>query len=190
MIKYEASLTEVPGDDFYQTIFAGNQSLEFHFQWQSIMEEMLNEFEIALRARAQSDPWINAEGSIRREYDWLEMYCKTIPHRSPSEIQAWLIEYGYAPQSLRRLSVDLIASNIFERCKEAEGILYYLTPFYNQSRWNVAITDSQGNVVTGVVESGGWLNNQSTQWKCRFVADRSIGHDDLLNMKIQFEVAE
>lgn len=190
MIEYTTHLQDIPNDtDFSQSIMANTTQLDFHFTWATDIQEIVDVYERALEQRTKSDPlWKN--GDIERDYEWLTLYSSTIPHLTQSQVQEWLEETGYVPDSLKQLPSDLLVSEMYSRCREADGIVDYLEPLYNRLVWTVEITDSEGNVASGVVRTGGWINEQDLLWRVQFDADRDIGRDDLGLVDINIEVPE
>lgn len=190
MIEYEAQLDNIPNTtDFSQDITANTTTLTFHFHWAADVQEITDVYDAALEARAKADPLLRGM-DIQRDYEWLELYCDTIPHLDTEQIQEWLGSTGLVPSTLKDLPVDLQAAEIYSRCWEAEAIRDYLQPLYDRLVWTVEITDASNNSVSGVVRAGGWLNSQDTLWQVQFEADRDIGRDDLLLVTINIEVAE
>lgn len=190
MYLYETQLQEVPNTvEFSQQIAASTTVLNFTFTWATDIQEIIDDYDRALYARAQAEPLLRGQ-EIMRDYEWLTLYCDTIPHLSQTQVADWLASTGYIPSTLKDLPDDLIASNVYDRCREADGIRDYLEPLRDRLLWTVRIEDEEGDAVTGVVRSGGWLNEQSPNWRVKFVADRDIGRDDLLLALIDIEVAE
>ena len=192
MITYRSKLQNIPDStNFTQVLVANTTPLTFHFIWRTEIEEIYIEYAKALDARAKADPlWLN--GEIHKNYDWLNFYMN-LPHGSVQELQEYLEATPYIPDSLKNLyneSTSLFYTQMYERCQEADILDYELTPYRNQLTWNVEITDSEGNSVSGVVRSGGWLNEQDPKWRVQFLADKAIGRNDLTELTIRVEVAD
>lgn len=187
MYLYQGKLTSVPGEDFSLNITAGVFALSLHFRWDSANQEQYDIIHRALEDRRKSDPLLK-DGDIIREYDWIDWYTSL-----PTDIEAALEEGMEYPQSLKGLVEDksVMADELLLRKQEAEALRELIQPMIDQLVWNVDITDSDGNVVAGVVRPGGWLHNQDASWRLRFTSDLdSIGEDDLLKVTIEVEVAE
>lgn len=194
MTEYTGKLDNIPNDtDFSQDILANATNLTFRFFWPTDIQEIIDDYERALDTRAKADPLIK-DLDILRDYEWLDLYLNTIPHTSVSAIQEWLASAPLIPQSLQDLNTpatqDLLASAIYERCMEAEGLWYYLEPLYNSLVWHVEISDNTGDSCSAVVRRGGWINNQAGNWRVQFEADSDIGRGDLGLVTINVEVPE
>lgn len=195
MITYKALLDSIPNDsDFSQIIVADTVQLTFHFVWSTDVQELTDEFDRALESRARSDSLIKGS-ELKRDYNWIEYY-QSIPHLSTAQVRAYYAEEDrWIPQSLLKLyaedTMDIFAQEIYDRCAEAEEITDQLECLYNQLVWQVEITDTEAESVSGVVRTGGWLNTQSSKWQVQFTADKDIiSREDLNLITIKIEVAE
>lgn len=192
MTEYYAQLSNIPNTtDFSQSFLFGSVSLNIRFFWCTDIDEELSLYEAALDTRAKSDPLIK-DIDIRRNYDWLALYHTEIPHTTQQDVQDWLEETGYIPQSLLPLqgNMFLLVTEMYNRCLEADEIYARLEPYYEQQCWHVEILDDEGNTVSGVVRQGGWLNEQNSRWRLQFESDKPIKQNDLLELTINCEVAD
>ena len=188
MYTYHASLTTVNGTSFTQTFSVGSHTLSITFLWDTANEEQYTILYRALAARASSDPLIKASDSsyINRDYDWIDWMLAL-----PTDIETALNEGMEYPQSMRKVSNTIKANLLQESKEEAAALKVLIDPLITQLAWNVTVTDENGNITTGVVRPGGWLHNQDSSWRIRFVSSLTdIGKDDLLNMQLEFEVDE
>lgn len=191
MQEYYAKLESVNGTDFNQTLVFNTTQLDFRFYWLTDLQELCETYSKALQQRAMSDPWINDDAKeILRDYDWVTLYSAGIPHATQTEVEEWLETTDMRPQSLRSLTGTLLVTEIYERCKEADELIQELQVYYEQLLWHVDITDSDGNIATGVVRRGGWIENQSAKWRVQFEADSDIKYDNLIDVTINCEVPD
>ena len=192
MLRYKSRLQNIPtSSDFTQMLMANTTLLSFRFMWKTEIQEIVDEYEKALEARANADPLWDGKDIIK-EYKWIDFY-QNIPHASVSDISTWYASNSKVPDSLKSLyeqNRSLFYNQIMERCLEADSLAAILEPFYNQLVWNVEVSDTNGNSVSGTVRPGGWLNNQDFRWRVQFLSDKVLGRNDLDELAIRVEVAD
>lgn len=193
MIEYYATLPNIPNTtDFNQAFTFGSITLNIRFFWCEDVQEEYDLYAVALQNRARADPLLRGTDIIR-EYNWLTLYSDTIPHNEANEVAAWMASTSICPQSLKALYSQnpiLAAQQVYQRCLEADLLKERLRPYAERLAWNVEITDDEGDVFTGVVIPGGWINNQGTRWRIQFESDRVLGRDELNLLTINCEVAD
>lgn len=183
MSLYSAAFANITSD-FEQPIVCGNVQLVLHMRWDTANDEQYNLIHSALVDRAKADPLLK-DGEIIRDYDWLDWYTSL-----PSDIEAALDAGMEYPQSLKTAPNNIKANILLERKYEADDLQLLLIPLQEQRVWNVEITDDTGEVFTGLVRPGGWINNQGS-WSVRFLSDLAdIGYDDLSKVEIEIDVAD
>jgi hypothetical protein len=193
MIEYYATLPNIPNTtDFNQAFTFGSIALNMRFFWCEDVQAEYDLYAEALKNQAKADPLLRG-ADILREYDWLTLYSDTIPHTDANAVGDWMASTGLCPQSLKDLyaqSPALAAQQVYQRCLEADELKERLRPYRERLVWNVEITDDEGDVFTGVVIPGGWINNQGARWRIQFESDRILGRNELALLTINCEVAD
>lgn len=193
MTAYTAQLSNVPNlTEFEQSIAFGIVVLNFKFQWSEEVQEQIDAYDRALDARAKADPWLDEQGNIYRDYDWLQLYT-SIPHLTTTQVSDWLDEYARIPQSLAELkdTPDLLAAEVLQRCQEADLLVDRLELLREDLVWHVEITEGENDSVSRVVRTGGWLNSQNSRWQVQFESEKAeIAREDLLLVTINAEIDE
>lgn len=193
MTHYYVNLTDIPDNtEFTQVFVFGTIPLTFRFFWSEDIQAEYDVYDAALESQAKADPWLRGS-EIIREYDWLTLYSDTIPHTNANAVADWMASTGLCPQSLKELYAQnptLAAQQVYTRCLEADLLKERLRPYKERLVWNVEITDDEGDIFTGVVIPGGWINNQGDRWRIQFQSDHILGRDELGLLRINGEVAD
>lgn len=186
MDKYYARLNEVPSLDFTQAFSAGTHILNIRFLWDEANEEQYLIVKRALDDRALADPLVKDDGTIIKDYDWVEWYSSL-----PIDIEEALQNGMEYPQSLRYLDIHSRALALQQYKLEAEELKVLLEPYLNQLVWHCTIwEETQPTViVTADMRPEGWIHDQDFGWRVRFASDLTqVGKNDLLNVRLEFEV--
>lgn len=193
MIEYYATLSNIPNTtDFNQAFVFGSIALNIRFFWCEDVQAEYDLYDEALKNQTKADPLLRGT-DIVRDYDWLALYSDTIPHTDANAVADWMASTGLCPQSLKELyaqSSTLAAQQVYQRCLEADLLKERLRPYKERLVWNVEITDDEGDIFTGVVIPGGWINNQGSRWRIQFESDRVLGRNELALLTINCEVAD
>lgn len=193
MIEYYATLPNIPNTtNFHQAFTFGSIALSMRFFWCEDVQAEYDVYADALDNRAKADPLLRGS-EILRDYNWLGLYSDIIPHTNANDVATWMASTGLCPQSLRELygqSQTLAAQQMYQRCAEADLLKARLRPYKERLVWNVEVTDDTGDVFTGVIIPGGWINNQGSRWRIQFESDRILGRDELDLLIINCEVAD
>ena len=170
-----------------QVITAGSYKFSFVFTWDTVNQEQYDILARGLEDRAKADPLLTTDGEIIRDYDWIDWYLSL-----PVDIEQALIDGLEYPQSLKDTQLSVKANIMNERKQEAKELATVRRVYEEQLVWNVAIQElSSSDIFTGVVRPGGWINNQSEDWRVRFVtALEDVAKDQLNRVYIEFEVKE
>ena len=189
MTRYYTTINEVTDTDFVKTVQAGSKSFTLHFVWDEASEEQWDILYRGLKDRASSDPLITDElATINRDYDWID-YMLSLPANTALEeaLEAGM-EY---PQSIRNLSISGKVNQLIEWRDEAEELEKVRDAWDRCRYWHCTIITEVGEEFTCDVVPGGYMHNQSSEWKFQFMSDlERIGKDDLTKMTIYAEVEE
>lgn len=167
-------------------VSAGSRSFQLNFIWDTVNQEQYDIVDRGLKDRALADPLLDGSDIIR-DYDWIDWYLAL-----PLDIETYLRNGGAYPQSLRNTEITVRANLMNSYREEAKDLKRIRTIYEDQLVWNVVVTElTTTEMLTGVVRTGAWINNQSDVWRLRFVsALTEIGKEDLSKVFIEFEVDE
>lgn len=188
MVIYETSLASLPSNDFHQAFLAGEQQLDVRFIWNKELQEQYDLLIQGIKTSRDADPLLKGM-QIIRDYEYFSYYA-SLP-ATAEELTEALEEGLEYPQSLKNLSNELKADRLLEAKALAVAQQKIIEPYEWGQCWHLVITDITGNQVTADLRPNGWINNQDSSWKIRFVSTLDkISHDDLLLCKVEVAVNE
>lgn len=175
MSFYVASITQ-QGNDFSQTFMADTKSLLVHFRWDTVTEEQWDIMDRGVRNLRDSDPLINDEGDIIKDYDYLKWYDE------------WNEEAAYYPQSLRNLSEGLRIAYLTDKQTEVRLLKKIYDELTARLAWYVDITVDDA-FYSGVLRPKGWICANDDSWKLSFRTKlEKVGKEDLDKVTVAVEI--
>lgn len=187
---YQTTLSnaETDGGTYSISLQAGQVSLSVVFTWPDFLQEKYDEILRGLTADMQGDPLVGVNSKITN-YDIIDYYCTQMPY--PVTL-AWIASQDLLPVTIRNAASSVQLTTLSERQETYRSVKAMKEMFEAMLAWNVKITDSSNNVVTGYVRPGGFISAKEQGWGVRFLTESvpSVAKDALNLLVIQVEVYE
>lgn len=170
----------------------GPRQLNLQFKWPVAYQEQADIFNRHIAEYSSADPLVVKNGTditYDRDYDYIDYYLN-IPAYGDG-MEEWLDTSPDLPQSLQGKEASSLYTLLTERKEQAEEYATYRTNLGRVLQWYVQITDDLGDIRTGIIHPGGWINNQDSNWALRFTADiDTISQDNIDKVTLEIEVYE
>lgn len=176
MTYYDISLVNTqPSNRFSVSLSAGTVTLNCVFEWfEEIQEEYDNYIDLCSHM-AETDP-INGN----RTYDYLQYYL------SITDIETWLEEQEYLPQSLTGMTTEDQINEIQSRIDTCTRLQEYINTYNELLVWNITVDDTY---ILRLIPGCIYTLDDGTL--IRVDCDKeSIGYDDLACVTLHIGVSD
>lgn len=178
MTYYDVDLSQIDSGDateFLQGIDVGSKSCNVTFSWDNTIQEQYNAYINTLKVSVSSDPIISTDGTINRDYSYIDYYLSI----DKNNIQDWILQNTELPSSLRGLTIIEQINTVQERITLCETLNTILEQYKIMLTWYISIV-FEGEQIQGTVIPGGIYTNKEGTFSLEVRSDReSIGQSDL-----------
>lgn len=166
------------------TLNVGSHRLDIEWRWNDVVQEQYDTFTKQINVTRKLDPMISDNGSIIRDYDYLNYYTQTVP-QEVTEQEAWLASQTVLPESIRRDGINRLRTNV----ELANALVIYQEELLERLHYQAIITDETSEKTVADVIIGGWYRNQDQRYAFKFDADiNNIRQNQLNLVTMRFEV--
>lgn len=188
MTYYSKVLEPATDVSFMRQFHAGQTTISCLFKWDTIAEEIYNDFLMSVEQRTRSYPLISRDGTIIRDYDYFA-YWLTIP-TDVTGINNFLDTAEALPAHITSWERYVQTDYIKNECGIANELQELNVLYKEQCGWCVR-AEKEGEVLVTSIRSGGMAyfdDNTSVQ----FISAKSgdILYDDLSYVSIRIGVPD
>lgn len=187
-LVYTYNLTQPEEDQtrIVQNISVGSRILQFTFQWATVSQEQYDIIVHYLTAQANADPLMLGTTYVR-DYNYLDYYMR-LSGLTDEDLIEWLEEAPPLPKSIALAPRASQLVLLRQRIEQCEALQPTVDQYEEVLRWSFK-AQYEDDVITGVIEPGGWYRNQDPDFSFRFISDLpAIRYKDFGNVTIEFEV--